>query len=153
PLRMQGGGGADVEDVVFLTGEQRGEPGLVGADRVFFGKTEPGAAPRGNRRHLRVEPVYPLIGVHMQLGDKAASDKAHSDFRHRRAPSRESSSYCLRPCAKALGGAVRRRPRRLVRIAAPTRRSQHLLKNTIDSWTTRTIRARTLAKRTDNFSL
>ena len=35
-----------------------------------------------DRRHLRVDPVDPLVGVHVQFGDKAASDEAHSHIRH-----------------------------------------------------------------------
>src|SRR5262249_37822561 len=109
------------------------ESGVAGGVLVLVGEIEHVVAARGTRRHLRVEAIDPLIGVHVQLGDKAASDKANSDLRHRRAPSRESSSYCLRSCAKAPCETVRLRPRWLVHIAAPTCHSQHLLNNTIDS--------------------
>jgi hypothetical protein len=68
-------------------------------------------AARGNRRHLRVKPIDPPIGVHVQLGNKPTSDKANSDFRHRRSPFREGASYRLRSCAKAVRQAVRLRPR------------------------------------------
>src|SRR5499427_153047 len=102
-------------------------------DLVLFGKIAHMVAARGNRRQLRVEPIDPLIGVHVQLGNKPTSDKAYSDFRHRRAPSKERSSYCLGSCAKAPCEAVRLRPRWLIHITAPTCRSQRLLKNTIDS--------------------
>src|SRR5262245_31875447 len=70
------------------------------ADLMLFGKIEHMVAARGNRRQLRVQPIDPLIGVHVQLGNKPTSDKAYSDFRHRRDPSRESSSYCLQSCAE-----------------------------------------------------
>jgi hypothetical protein len=54
----------------------------------------------------------------MQLGNKAASDKTYSDFRHRRSPFRKSASYRLRSRAKAVRQTVRLRPRSRVRIAA-----------------------------------
>jgi hypothetical protein len=54
----------------------------------------------------------------VQLGDKAASDKAYSDFRHRRIPFRESASYRLRSCAKAVRQSGSVRPRYRGRIAA-----------------------------------
>src|SRR5262249_33222171 len=135
------------DDVDLRVGEQVLEIAIGSRDLMLLGEIEHVVAARGNRRHLRIEPIDPPIGVHVQLGDKAASDKANSDFRHRRAPSKERSSYCLVSCANAPCEAVRLRPRRLIHIAAPTCRSQRLLKNTIDSQTARTIRARTSAKR------
>src|SRR5262245_19250494 len=117
---MQRGWRADIDDVDLRVGEQVLEIAIGSRDLMLLGEIEHVVAARGNRRHLRIEPIDPPIGVHVQLGDKAASDKANSDLRHRRAPSRESSSYCLRSCAKAPGGAVRLRSRWLVRIVAPT---------------------------------
>src|SRR5262249_60949960 len=116
------GRGAVTAPAVLLCGAQGAKTGLACADRVLLAKIAPVVARRAHRRDLRVEPIDPLIGVHVQLSDKAASDKAYSYCRHHRAPSRESSSYCLRPCAKALRGAVRRRPRRLVHIGELSRR-------------------------------
>src|SRR5262249_55833290 len=109
--RMQRGGRADIDDVDLLVGQQTLEIAMRCADLMFLGKIEHMVAARGNRRHLRVEPIDPPISVHMQLGNKPASDKAYSDFRHRRIPFRKNASYRLRSCAKALRQAVRRRPR------------------------------------------
>ena len=102
---------ADVDDVDLFVGEQMVEIAMGRADLVLLGELEDMVAARGNRRHLRVEPIDPLIGVHVQLGNKPTSDKAYSDFRHRRIPFWESASYRLRSCAKAVRQAVRLRPR------------------------------------------
>jgi hypothetical protein len=37
---------------------------------------------RSNGAHLRIEAIDPLIRIHVQFGDKAASDKTHSYFCH-----------------------------------------------------------------------
>jgi len=107
--RMQRGWRADIDDVDLLVGQQTLEIAMRSADPMLLGKIEHMVAARGNRRHLRVEPIDPLIGVHVQLGNKPASDKAYSDFRHCPIPFRESSSYRLRSCAKAVCRAVRPR--------------------------------------------
>ena len=99
--RMQRGGRADIDDVDLPVGQQTLEIAMRCADLMLLGKIEHMVAARGNRRHLRVKPIDPPIGVHVQLGNKPTSDKANSDFRHRRSPFREGASYRLRSCAKA----------------------------------------------------
>src|SRR5262249_8314383 len=69
-------------------------------DLVLFGKIAHMVAARGNRRQLRVEPIDPLIGVHVQLGNKPTSDKPSSDFRHRRFLFGGGCFSCLHLCAK-----------------------------------------------------
>src|SRR6195256_1156678 len=63
------------------------------ADLVLLGELEDMVAARGNRRHVRIDAIDARVGVHVQFGDEAASDQAHSHFRHRRAPSVEEASY------------------------------------------------------------
>src|SRR6266436_8666137 len=78
---------ADVDDVDLLVGQQRGEIAIDSADLMLLREIEDMVAARGNRCHLRVEPIDPLIGVHVQFGDETASDKPYPHFRHRRPPS------------------------------------------------------------------
>src|ERR1700745_1465830 len=93
---------ADIDDVDLLVSQQTLEIAMRSADPMLLGKIEHMVAARGNRRHLRVEPIDPPIGGHVQLGDTPASDNDYSDFRHRRIPFRESVSYRLRSCAKVV---------------------------------------------------
>jgi hypothetical protein len=69
----------------------------------------------------------------VQLGDKPTSDKAYSDFRHRRIPFRESSSYCLQPCAevcvKQCGYVGMAHSHRFSAMSAPPRLETHRSKN------------------------
>src|SRR5262245_41130418 len=36
----------------------------------------------GNGAHFRIEPIDAFIGIHVQFGDKAASDKTNPYLRH-----------------------------------------------------------------------
>ena len=76
-----------------LSASRCAEIAIGRADLVLLGELEDMVAARGNRRHLRVDAIDALIGVHVQFGDEAASDQAYSHFRHRRAPSVEEASY------------------------------------------------------------
>src|SRR5258708_2196286 len=57
---------------------------------MLLRKIEDRLTARCNRGDLRIEPVDPLIGIHVQLGHKAAPDKSHSDFCHGALPPREA---------------------------------------------------------------
>src|ERR1700738_3453684 len=54
---------------------------------MLAGKIADMIAARRNRRHFHFDPIDPLVGVHVQLGDKAAPNQAYFDLLHDRAPS------------------------------------------------------------------
>src|SRR5207248_8875089 len=55
-------------------------------DAMLLGEIEHVVAACGHRRHLHVHAVDPLVGVHVQFGDEAASNEAYSHLRHGRPP-------------------------------------------------------------------
>jgi hypothetical protein len=50
---------------------------------VSLGEVDDVITARGYGHHLGVNSVDPLIGIHMQFGDKATSDKTDIYSRHR----------------------------------------------------------------------
>ncbi len=82
---------ADVDDVDLPVGQQIAEIATGFWDLMLPGEIDHMVAARRNGRHGRVDPVHALVGIHVQLGDEAASDKANSHFRHRRVSSIERS--------------------------------------------------------------
>ena len=49
---------------------------------MFFGKIVDVGTPCSNRADFRLKAINAPLRVHMQLGDKPASDKAYAHFRH-----------------------------------------------------------------------
>src|SRR5262249_45990819 len=72
---MQRGWRADIDDVDLRVGEQALEIAIGSGDLVLLGEIEHVVAARGNRGHLRIEPIDPPIGVHVQLRDTTPSHK------------------------------------------------------------------------------
>jgi hypothetical protein len=77
---------------------------------MLLRKIEDMLTARRNRGDLRIEPIDPLIGIHVQLGHKAAPHKADSDFCHG-ALLQPKTIIRLRLCAAIVSGAWLRRHR------------------------------------------
>src|SRR5258708_6001654 len=61
---VQGGRRADVDDVDVAVGEQRGKIAITLADAMLSGEVDDVIAARRHRRHLDLDAVDPLVGVH-----------------------------------------------------------------------------------------
>jgi hypothetical protein len=84
--RVQSGRRADIDDVHLFIAEEIAEISVRRGNLVLARKFADLVAARRNCSHLDFDPVDAPVGVHMQLGDKAAPDQAYSDFLHDRAP-------------------------------------------------------------------
>jgi hypothetical protein len=84
--RVQCGWGADVDNFDFCIGQQQREVAVASVDLMFLREIEDMIAACRNRVHPRLKPMDPLVGIHVQFGDKAASDKTNSHLRHQRTP-------------------------------------------------------------------
>jgi hypothetical protein len=85
--RVQGRRRADIDDLHRFVAQQVAEIPVGRRNLMLAGKIADMIAARRNRRHFHFDPIDPLVGVHVQLGDKAAPNQAYFDFLHDRAPS------------------------------------------------------------------
>jgi hypothetical protein len=84
-LRMQRRRRADIDDVDRRIGQQRPIVAIGLRDLMFLGERLDLIAARDGRHDLGADAVDALIGVHMQFGDKARTDKSDPDLGHARA--------------------------------------------------------------------
>ena len=83
---VQCGRCADIDDINLVIIGQIAKIAIGLSNFVLLGKVKDVIAARGYRDHLGINPVNTLVSIHMQFGDKAASDKTDRYLWHRDTP-------------------------------------------------------------------
>ena len=73
---------ADIDEVKIAVSDQIAKISVRRGDLMFLGKIDDLGASCGNCADFHLKTINALICIHMQLGDKAAPDKAHFHFCH-----------------------------------------------------------------------
>jgi len=80
--RVQIGRRADIDDVDIGVGDQLAKTAVCRRNVVAAGELDDLLAPRRDGLDLDIDAIDPPVGVHVQLGHKAAAGQADPDFRH-----------------------------------------------------------------------
>jgi hypothetical protein len=110
---VEGGRSANIDDVDLRIGKEQPVVAMGLRDAMFPGELLDMIAARHNGRDLDIDPIDPLVGIHVQLGEEAAADQANAYFRHRNAPRMRAEEFS--PMILTAPGGARGVSRRRIR--------------------------------------